>query len=113
MILWGILSSVTVEYFAVKTFGYPSEYLMNPTGKSWWKLFLRYSFNICKDEYAPFDEKKVWTWCILFALSYISFLAFVKFYRRFTLENYMIMLTEKRAENENSVGYKPNQIIEF
>ena len=50
--------------------------------------------------YAPFDEKKVWTWCILFALSYISFLAFVKFYRRFTLENYMIMLTEKKAEKE-------------
>lgn len=48
--------------------------------------------------YAPFDEKKVLTWSILFMLSYISFLAFVKFYRRFTLENYMIMLTEKESE---------------
>ena len=48
----------------------------------------------------PFDEKKVWNWSILFILSYISFLAFVKFYRRFTLENYMIMLTERSTITE-------------
>ena len=30
---------------------------------------------------------------LLLALSYISFLAFVKFYRRQTLENFMSMLT--------------------
>ena len=227
------ISSVTVEYFANKTFGYPSEYLMDSNGQKWWKLVSRYFFNLdndklqmherikhillqiitgrficrliistilfpisfmtfvlgncfginsfitrpldyyliegikCKyqklmlnleikpqkvdvkcdyhriimhyvyynlpicqnktDNYislygflrsiclimngmflfitlkiiptldinASFDEKKVWTWSILFILSYISFLAFVKFYRRFTLENYMIMLTEK------------------
>lgn len=227
------ISSVTVEYFANKTFGYPSEYLMNSNGQKWWKLMSRYFFNldddklqmhekinhillqiitgrfiwrlmisailfpisfmtfvlgnsfginrfitrpldnyliegikykyqklmynleikkssvdmkcdyhriimhyvyynlpICQnktDNYislygflrsicfimngmflfitlkiiptldinASFDEKKVWTWSVLFILSYISFLAFVKFYRRFTLENYMIMLTER------------------
>lgn len=44
---------------------------------------------------SSFDEKKIWTLLILFTLSYISFLAFVKFYRRFTLENYMILLTER------------------
>ena len=48
----------------------------------------------------PFDEKKVWTWSVLFILSYISFLAFVKFYRKFTLENYMIMLTERSTITE-------------
>ena len=228
------MSSVTIEYFANKTFGYPSEYLMDDNDKSWGKLILRYFFNLDNDElefherikyimsqvicgrfvwrfligvvlfpltfmtfvlgslfginrfitrslddyliigiknkysdliskiginhstdelkcdyhrvimhyvyynlpvcqnkidnyislygflrsiclilngmflfvsikiiptldiYAPFDEKKVWTWSILFVLSYISFLAFMKFYRRFTLENYMIMLTERK-----------------
>ena len=239
------LSSVTVEYFANKTFGYPSEYLMDSTKQSWWQLFLRYYFNVSKEEFHEgeskkqmilrlmkkkiiwryvigrllwrftiglilfplsfmtftlgfflginrfitrpldkyliagikekflfltskigiqnlkekircdyhrvvmhyvyynlpvcqnktdnyislygflrsicfilngmfifinikilptldindsLDEKKVWTWSILFTLSYISFLAFVKFYRRFTLENYMIMLTERVSD---------------
>ena len=227
------ISSVSIEYFANKTFGYPSEYLMNSNGQSWRKMVSRYFFNLdnqnleihekirfillqlisgrfiwrlmigvflfpisfmtfvlggcfginsfitrplddylikgIKDKYmkmisnigvdhstdklqydyhrvimhyvyynislcqnktdnyislygflrsisfimngmflfviikiiptlninSSFDEKKVWTLLILFALSYISFLAFVKFYRRFTLENYMIMLTER------------------
>lgn len=228
------MSSVTIEYFANKTFGYPSEYLMDSNGQTWWKLVFRYFFNLDNDELetcemikhiilqiisgcfiwrlmiscvlfpisfmtfvlgslfginrfitrpldnylingiknkysnlisrigvyhstdelkcdyhrvimhyvyynlpvcqnktdnyvslygflrsicfilngmfifitakiiptldinASFDEKKVWTWSVLFVLSYISFLAFVKFYRRFTLENYMIMLTETK-----------------
>ena len=59
-------------------------------------LFITIKIIPTLDIHAPFDEKKVWTWSILFLLSYISFLAFVKFYRRFTLENYMIMLTERK-----------------
>ena len=231
------ISSVTIEYFANKTFGYPSEYLLDSNGQTWWKQVSRYYFNLDNDELqrykkikhillqiitgrfmyrlmislilfpisfmtfvlghcfginrfitrpldnyliegiknkylklisdlkinnssvdlkcdyhrvimhyvyynlpicqnktdnyislygflrsicfiingiflfitlkiiptldinASFDEKKVWTWSVLFILSYISFLAFVKFYRRFTLENYMIMLTESKDEN--------------
>lgn len=227
------ISSVSIEYFANKTFGYPSEYLMNGNGQSWRKMVSRYFFNLdnqdleihekirfillqlisgrfiwrlmigvflfpisfmtfvlggcfginsfitrplddylingIKDKYvklisnigvnhstdklqydyhrvimhyvyynislcqnktdnyislygflrsicfiingmflfviikiiptldinSSFDEKKIWTLLILFTLSYISFLAFVKFYRRFTLENYMILLTER------------------
>ena len=40
---------------------------------------------------------------LFFMLSYICFLGFVKFYRRFTLENYMAMLT---AMPEDAVGSK-------
>ena len=63
-------------------------------------LFITIKIIPTLDFNASFDEKKVWTWSILFVLSYISFLAFVKFYRRFTLENYMIMLTERKVEVE-------------
>lgn len=41
----------------------------------------------------PFDKDLLATLSLFFALSYICFLGFVKFYRRFTLENYMAMLT--------------------
>lgn len=42
---------------------------------------------------APFDLNLLVPLSLLFILSYICFLGFVKFYRRFTLENYMAMLT--------------------
>lgn len=41
----------------------------------------------------PFDKGLLLTLSLFFTLSYICFLGFVKFYRRFTLENYMSMLT--------------------
>ncbi|SEW23527.1 hypothetical protein SAMN04487827_2231 [Prevotella sp. khp7] len=40
-----------------------------------------------------FDRDLLFTLFLFFTLSYICFLGFVKFYRRFTLENYMAMLT--------------------
>lgn len=40
-----------------------------------------------------FDKDLLLTLFLFFTLSYICFLGFVKFYRRFTLENYMAMLT--------------------
>lgn len=42
---------------------------------------------------ASFDNKLIIVLSLFFTLSYICFLGFVKFYRRFTLENYMAMLT--------------------
>lgn len=42
---------------------------------------------------ASFDKNLLFTLSMFFTLSYICFLGFVKFYRRFTLENYMAMLT--------------------
>ncbi|WP_028904470.1 hypothetical protein [Prevotella sp. P6B4] len=41
----------------------------------------------------PFDKDLLFILSLFFTLSYICFLGFVKFYRRFTLENYMAMLT--------------------
>lgn len=38
---------------------------------------------------------------ILFIICNVLFMAFVKFYRRFTLENYMALLTEKNHETVN------------
>ena len=43
--------------------------------------------------YKPFDMDLLATLSLFFILSYICFLGFVKFYRRFTLENYMALLT--------------------
>lgn len=45
-----------------------------------------------------FDKGLLFTLSLFFMLSYISFLGFVKFYRRFTLENYMAMLTAMPEE---------------
>ena len=45
------------------------------------------------DVSAPFDKDLMVVLSLFFTLSYICFLGFVKFYRRFTLENYMAMLT--------------------
>lgn len=42
---------------------------------------------------ASFDSGLLYVLSLFFVLSYICFLGFVKFYRRFTLENYMAMLT--------------------
>lgn len=35
---------------------------------------------------------------IVFLLTNILYMGFVKFYRRFTLENYMALLTEKKKD---------------
>lgn len=45
------------------------------------------------DSSKSFDKDLLLTLSLFFTLSYICFLGFVKFYRRFTLENYMAMLT--------------------
>ena len=45
-----------------------------------------------------FDKSMLITLSLFFTLSYICFLGFVKFYRRFTLENYMAMLTAMPEE---------------
>lgn len=42
---------------------------------------------------APFNMNLIFVLSLFYTLSYICFLGFVKFYRRFTLENYMAMLT--------------------
>ena len=47
----------------------------------------------------PFDLDLLIALSLFFVLSYICFLGFVKFYRRFTLENYMAMLTAMQNEN--------------
>lgn len=46
----------------------------------------------------PFDKDMLVVLSLFFILSYICFLGFVKFYRRFTLENYMTMLTAMPEE---------------
>ena len=48
---------------------------------------------IFKNNYSDVCWPLIWTILIFFSISYISFLAFVKFYRRQTLENFMSMLT--------------------
>lgn len=48
----------------------------------------------------PFDMGLLVTLSLFFTLSYICFLGFVKFYRRFTLENYMAMLTAMPEDEE-------------
>lgn len=51
----------------------------------------------------PFDKDLLIVLSLFFTLSYICFLGFVKFYRRFTLENYMAMLT---AMPDDAMGNK-------
>ena len=46
----------------------------------------------------PFDKDMLVVLSLFFILSYICFWGFVKFYRRFTLENYMTMLTAMPEE---------------
>lgn len=48
---------------------------------------------------ASFDTDLLIILSLFFMLSYICFLGFVKFYRRFTLENYMAMLTAMPEDN--------------
>lgn len=42
---------------------------------------------------APFDYYIIGTICFFYFVSYLTFLGFVKFYRRYTLENFMALLT--------------------
>lgn len=42
---------------------------------------------------APFDFCIISTLCLFYFVSYLTFLGFVKFYRRYTLENFMALLT--------------------
>ena len=67
------LSSITVEYFSNKTFGYPSEYLMEVNEHKWSNLFKRYFLS----EIKSFDIGRfIWKliiFIILFPVSFISF----------------------------------------
>lgn len=49
---------------------------------------------------AAYDTDLLIVLSLFFTLSYTSFLGFVKFYRRFTLENYMAMLTAMPEDGE-------------
>ena len=53
---------------------------------------------------SPFDMNLFFTLSLFYTLSYICFLGFVKFYRRFTLENYMAMLTAMQNEKNQDSG---------
>ena len=44
---------------------------------------------------ADFDMNAMFIMLALFAVCNVLFMGFVKYYRRFTLENYMALLTEK------------------
>ncbi len=46
------------------------------------------------------DGKVVWIIIFMVFICNISFMGFVKFYRRFTLENYMALLTEKKQNSD-------------
>ena len=47
----------------------------------------------------PIHWKAVWLLLLVFFMTNILYMGFVKFYRRFTLENYMALLTEKDNNN--------------
>lgn len=51
----------------------------------------------------PFDKDLLLVLAMFFTLAYITFLGFVKFYRRFTLENYMVLLSGM-VDNETHSG---------
>lgn len=53
----------------------------------------------------PYDKEGADILLLLFMLiaAYISYLGFAKFYRRFTLENYMALLTYEFCENRDSI----------
>lgn len=44
------------------------------------------------------DRQAIWILLLVFLLTNILYMGFVKFYRRFTLENYMALLTEKKKD---------------
>ena len=55
-----------------------------------------YSIDVCAtNEKVIIDMTAIWIVFGLFVLCNITYMSFVKFYRRFTLENYMALLTEK------------------
>lgn len=49
--------------------------------------------------FAVIDFNAIWILLGLFILCNVIFMGFIKFYRRFTLENYMALLTEIRQTN--------------
>lgn len=54
---------------------------------------------------SPYDKECADIFLLFFMLiaTYISYLGFAKFYRRFTLENYMALLTYEFGENGDSI----------
>lgn len=50
----------------------------------------------------PIHWEAVWLLLLVFFMTNILYMGFVKFYRRFTLENYMALLTEK---NDNDIPH--------
>ena len=51
--------------------------------------------------YLPINWQAIGMLLIVFLLTNILYMGFVKFYRRFTLENYMALLTEKKESDRN------------
>ena len=49
---------------------------------------------------APVDYRIIGVLCFLYFVAYLMFLGFMKFYRRYTLENFMALLTCTNADSE-------------
>lgn len=53
---------------------------------------------------APVDWQAVFVLIAMFCITYLYYLGFIKFYRRFTLENFMSIVADKELRGNNSSG---------